>query len=53
MEEYLKTKGRIFDIQRYSIHDGNGIRTIVFLKGCGSDAAGAVIRNHSTTRSRQ
>ena len=34
MEDYLKTKGRIFDIQRYSIHDGNGIRTIVFLKGC-------------------
>ncbi len=28
------TKGRIFDIQRYSIHDGYGIRTIVFLKGC-------------------
>ncbi len=27
-------KGRIFDIQRYSIHDGYGIRTIVFLKGC-------------------
>ena len=27
-------KGRIFDIQRYSIHDGPGIRTIVFLKGC-------------------
>lgn len=34
MEDYLKTTGRIFDIQRYSIHDGNGIRTIVFLKGC-------------------
>ena len=34
MDEYLQTKGRIFDIQRYSIHDGNGIRTIVFLKGC-------------------
>ncbi len=32
--DYLKTKGRIFDIQRYSIHDGVGIRTIVFLKGC-------------------
>ena len=31
---YLQTKGRIFDIQRYSIHDGPGIRTIVFLKGC-------------------
>ena len=29
-----ETKGRIFDIQRYSIHDGSGIRTIVFLKGC-------------------
>lgn len=34
MEEYLKTKGRIFDIQRFSVHDGPGIRTIVFLKGC-------------------
>ena len=27
-------EGRIFDIQRYSIHDGPGIRTIVFFKGC-------------------
>ena len=32
--DYLQTRGRIFDIQRYSIHDGHGIRTIVFLKGC-------------------
>ena len=32
--DYLDTKGRIFDIQRYSIHDGTGVRTIVFLKGC-------------------
>ena len=31
--DYLDTKGRIFDIQRYSIHDGTRIRTIVFLKG--------------------
>lgn len=31
---YLDTKGRIFDIQKYSIHDGPGIRTIVFSKGC-------------------
>lgn len=30
----METKGIIFDIQRYSIHDGPGIRTIVFLKGC-------------------
>ncbi len=28
------TKGRIFDIQKFSVHDGPGIRTIVFLKGC-------------------
>ncbi|NMC79127.1 MAG: glycyl-radical enzyme activating protein [Chloroflexi bacterium] len=27
-------KGLIFNIQRYSIHDGPGIRTVVFLKGC-------------------
>lgn len=27
-------KGLIFNIQRYAIHDGNGIRTIVFFKGC-------------------
>ena len=33
-QDYLQTKGRIFDIQRYSIHDGPGIRTIIFLKGC-------------------
>ena len=32
--KYWETKGRIFDIQRFSIHDGPGIRTIVFLKGC-------------------
>ncbi|MBO5060205.1 MAG: glycyl-radical enzyme activating protein [Clostridia bacterium] len=34
MESYMNIKGRIFDIQKYSIHDGPGIRTIVFLKGC-------------------
>ena len=26
--------GKIFDIQRFSVHDGPGIRTTVFLKGC-------------------
>ena len=34
MEWYENVKGRIFDIQRFSIHDGPGIRSIVFLKGC-------------------
>lgn len=27
-------KGNVFNIQKYSIHDGPGIRTTVFLKGC-------------------
>lgn len=27
-------KACIFNIQRYSLHDGGGIRTIVFFKGC-------------------
>lgn len=30
----MKISGRIFDIQRFSVHDGPGIRSIVFLKGC-------------------
>lgn len=32
--DWLDVKGRIFDIQKFSVHDGPGIRTIVFLKGC-------------------
>lgn len=31
---HYNTTGRIFNIQRFSIHDGPGIRTIVFFKGC-------------------
>lgn len=27
-------KGIVFDVQRFSIHDGLGIRTLVFMKGC-------------------
>lgn len=30
----LDVSGLIFDIQRFSIHDGPGIRTTVFVKGC-------------------
>ena len=30
----MKFIGRIFDIQRFSLHDGPGIRTSVFMKGC-------------------
>ena len=29
-----KQQGMVFNIQKYSVHDGPGIRTIVFLKGC-------------------
>ena len=28
------TTGIVFDIQKFSVHDGPGIRTTVFLKGC-------------------
>lgn len=27
-------RGNIFNVQKYSVHDGKGIRTIVFFKGC-------------------
>ena len=30
----MKEEGVVFDIQRFSVHDGPGIRTLVFLKGC-------------------
>jgi pyruvate formate lyase activating enzyme len=37
MLEYVESimkKGRIFNIEKYAIHDGPGIRTTVFFKGC-------------------
>lgn len=34
MIEAENQKGVIFNIQHYSIHDGPGIRTTVFMKGC-------------------
>ena len=27
-------KGKIFEIKRFAVHDGDGIRTTVFFKGC-------------------
>ncbi|MBW1732417.1 MAG: glycyl-radical enzyme activating protein [Deltaproteobacteria bacterium] len=33
-EDYEDIKGTVFNIQKYSLHDGPGIRTTVFLKGC-------------------
>jgi pyruvate formate lyase activating enzyme len=34
MAQVNNDKGLIFNIQKFSIHDGNGIRTLVFMKGC-------------------
>lgn len=34
-QEFLR--GLIFDIERFAIHDGPGIRTVVFFKGCDLD----------------
>ena len=31
---FMKTNGIVFDIKKFAIHDGPGIRTTVFLKGC-------------------
>ena len=32
-------QGTVFNIQRFSLHDGPGIRTTVFLKGCNLSCA--------------
>ena len=36
MEPYsdVNVKGLVFNIQRFSVNDGPGVRTIVFLNGC-------------------
>jgi len=32
--DYQNVSGRVFDLQGYSVHDGPGIRTTVYTKGC-------------------
>ena len=47
---------RIFNIQRYSLHDGSGIRTVVFFKGCPLSCpwcANPESRSHQTTYMRR
>ncbi len=34
MKPFNDVKGIVYNIQRYSVHDGPGIRTIIFFKGC-------------------
>jgi pyruvate formate lyase activating enzyme len=34
MQDILSVKGILSEIQRFSVHDGPGIRSLIFLKGC-------------------
>ncbi len=37
----------VFNIQKFSVHDGDGIRTTLFFKGCPSTACGVTTRRAS------
>lgn len=41
-------KGLIFNIQKFSLNDGPGIRTVVFFKGCPLRCNGVLIQNHNS-----
>lgn len=34
MTEITQIKGQVFNIERHALHDGPGIRTLIFLSGC-------------------
>ena len=34
MQGSSTTKGIVFDLKKFAIHDGPGIRTTIFMKGC-------------------
>ena len=55
-EGQSQNTARIFNIQRYSLHDGSGIRTVVFFKGCPLSCpwcANPESRSHQTTYMRR
>lgn len=37
-------EGRIFSMEEFAIHDGPGIRTTIFMKGCPLFVNGVIIR---------
>lgn len=39
--------GTIFNVQRFSLHDGPGMRDLIFLKAARSGVSGAPTRSHS------
>ena len=41
----MSEKRLIFDIQRYAIHDGPGIPTIIFFKGCPPNCLWCIVQN--------
>ena len=48
-----KATGTLFNIQRFSLHDGPGIRTTVFFKGCNLSCAWSVSYTHLDVYKRQ
>ena len=34
MKRTQPNKGRIFNLERFAVHDGPGIRVLIFFKGC-------------------
>lgn len=45
-------KGMIFNIQKFSVNDGPGIRTVVFFKGCPLHCAWCAIQRVSIQKCR-
>ncbi len=51
--EGMDMKGTVLRLEKSSIFDGDGLRTVVFLKAVPSDAAGVPHRRVSRNRFRQ
>ena len=49
VKEEMNAEAEITDIQRFSVHDGTGIRTLVFFKGCARSFGTAATSNFCRT----